>query len=199
MMKDLFRYQQMHMYMEEGQEDINCLGFFALLDEFADNTATEHKLRDQHTDLSDLEQQVVDCLVTNPDLEKAKDLFPKFAEENEAHLTKEEDIMMPSVQKMVKAGVPVKKYIKSHLLPVLLQNDNMEFFLKFSNTILETYEAGGKMPKTRVFDQAVWSVASPEQWKVWDGYIRQSLSVAKYNQVNGAITAFDVESRSAWA
>eukprot|EP00539_Tryblionella_compressa_P005880 CAMPEP_0178759912 /NCGR_PEP_ID=MMETSP0744-20121128/15199_1 /TAXON_ID=913974 /ORGANISM="Nitzschia punctata, Strain CCMP561" /LENGTH=270 /DNA_ID=CAMNT_0020414429 /DNA_START=447 /DNA_END=1259 /DNA_ORIENTATION=+ len=196
--KKLYRFQELHMVMEEGFESKNAIGLFKLMDEKNDQAATKAGLHDQHTTLSKLEAQVQECLVTKPDLAKDKEVFPKFLADNTAHLVKEEEILMSAVQSMVKGGVPVKKHIKTDLMPILLEGDNMEFFLKFANETLETYEKVEEppKPKVRVFGMAVWAVASPDQWKQWSAWIEESLSEAKYKQVDGAIQAFKAEQAS---
>ena len=199
--QDLDRYQKLHMAMEEGTDASQgkpCLGLFALMDEKAENAATNAGLRQQHEGLDTLETQVRTAFAENQ-LESLKDLFPKFVQANEAHLVLEEKVLMPSIQTMMKAGVPMKKHIKTDLLPAILYD--MEFFVQFSCRSLEAYEKQQpqqQQPKTRVFCQALWAVASPTEWKQWKEWMKCSLSANKYNAVMGAIEAFQMEQNSAW-
>ena len=106
----------------------------------------------------------------------------------------------------------MKKHIKQDLLPAIPTQDDMEFFITFACRILETYEKKNnnnysgnhgqpqqqQQPKTRVFCQALWSIATPAQWLQWKGWMKQSLSPTKYRTVMGAIEAYEMEQNSAW-
>ena len=71
----------------------------------------------------------------------------------------------------------------------LVPKEHMEFFIKFANQVLERHD-GEHQTRVRVFDHALWSVATPEQWSQWNVWIKESLSEAKYEQVQAAIQAW---------
>lgn len=191
------RFSDLHMKMEEGRKSSNAGGLFKLVDEHADGAAKKAGLRHHHRNLYELEEDVVDIFEKAPDMERAKEIYPIFWKENEEHLKEEEDVLMPAIQKMVKKGVPVKKYIISDILPLLLVTEgDMEFFLRFANEVLARHDNVPGKPRVRVFDQAVWSVAKPEQWMEWKEYIKDSLPEEKYQEVNTAIRAYVDEQKA---
>lgn len=190
----LHRYTDLHMAMEEGRKGCNARGIFRLVDEHADMAAKKGNLRHHHGTLYELEEDVVDIFEKAPDIDRAKDIFPIFLQENENHLKEEEDILMPAIQKMMKEGVPIKKYIRTDLLPVLQMKDgDLEFFIRFGNEILERHDNVEGKPRVRVYDQAFWALATPEEWKVWNEWIKDSLSPEKYAEVDGDIRAYEEE------
>ena len=193
------RFSDLHMKMEEGSKKKDAAsGLFALVDKHADNVAMDSELRDHHSNLYELEEDVVDIFQGAPDIAYAKKIYPIFRKENESHLTEEEGILMPAIQKMMKRGINIRKYIISDILPVLLeQDDDLEFFIKFANEILEKHDVVEGKPRVRVFDHALWSLASSdEQWSVWNTWIKDSLSEDKYEEVQNAIVAYDEERKA---
>jgi len=193
---ELHRFTDLHMAMEEGRKGCNARGIFKLVDEHADDAAKKGKLRHSHETLYELEEDVVDIFEKAPDMDRAKDIFPIFRKENEAHLTEEEDILMPSIQKMMKQGLPIKQYIKTDILPVLTMKEDkhdLEFFIRFANQVLERHDNVDGKPRVRVFDHGLWALATAEEWKVWSVWIKESLSPEKYAEVEGVIEAFEQE------
>ena len=153
-----------------------------ILDERVDGLASDNGLYDLHEELELMENQVSAALDSD-DMDGLKGSFPAFVKFNEEHLQHEEDIMMPNVQKMAKAGEPMKKYMVEEILPTVL-DDDFEFFVKYANQMLEKYDGG--MPRARVFDHALWAAATPDQWKVWTKWIEESLSdKAIYAEIQG--------------
>ena len=145
----------------------------------------------------DLEDDVVDIFMGAPDITIAKQIYPVFYKENEKHLSEEERILMPAIGKMMKQGIPIKKYIESDILPVLLENEgDMEFFIKFANEILQKHDTEPDKPRVRVFDHALWALASKEQWNEWDAWIKETLTEDKYEELQMAIEDY-VDERKA--
>lgn len=98
--------------MEEGttKGESSPLGFFHVLDQKCQNVATENDLFSQHEDLEKKSSEISSLLdEKSDDPDAILKIFDEFASLNEAHLKKEEDIMMPKVMEMKKAGVPLKK------------------------------------------------------------------------------------------
>jgi hypothetical protein len=191
------RFSDLHMKMEEGRKGSNCAGLFAMIDKHADQAVRKTDLRHHHANLYELEEDVVDIFERAPDVDRAKEVFPIFRQEDEAHLKKEEDILMPAIQKMMKNGVPVKKYLQSEILPLLLEKEgDMEFFIRFSNEVLARHDNVDGKPRVRVWNQAIWSLATPEQWKEWRTWIEDTLSEDKYAEVDGAIQAFIAQQKA---
>ena len=188
------RFSDLHMRMEEGLKKANAKGLFQLVDDHADGAAKKAGLRHHHSNLYELEEDMVDIFERAPDIQRAKEVYPYFLEENYAHLKEEEDILMPAISKMMKKGVNIKKYIKSDILPVLLHKEgDLEFFLKFGNEVLERHDNVEGKPRVRVFDHAFWALASGEEWAEWSVWIQESLSPEKYAEVHAAISAWKEE------
>jgi iron-sulfur cluster repair protein YtfE (RIC family) len=64
-------------------------------------------MRGDHDDLDDLEKAMDEAIEAN-DIDQIRKAFAAFKSENEAHLQKEEGIMMPKVMGMKKAVVDMK-------------------------------------------------------------------------------------------
>jgi len=137
---------------------------------------SENGLFGLHEQLDDLEMQV-DNAIEKGDMNSLKSAFPEFMAFNEQHLSKEEDVMMPSIQSMSEAGEPMKKYMVEEILPTAAESDDFEFFLKYANKMLEKHHGG--MPRARVFDHALWAASTPAQWSVWSTWIEESLEDGK--------------------
>ena len=185
------RFSDLHMRMEEGYKPANAKGLFRLVDDHSDGAAKKGGLRHAHSTLYELEDDVVDIFEKAPDIQRAKEIYPIFRQENEEHLKEEEDILMPAIQRMMKKGVNIKKYIKTDILPVLLtKEEDIKFFLMFGNEVLERHDNVEGKPRVRVFSHAFWAVASEEQWVQWSAWIQESLSPEKYEEVDTAINAW---------
>ena len=179
-----------HRRMEEGSTDgTSPIGLFRLLDQACENIAEGSDLRNQHNHLYEYEEDINDAFAhpTNVVSESVKATFASFKRENLHHLEVEEKVMMPSIMKLATSGKPMKKYMLEEIFP-LIPDENLEFFIKFANEILQRHEDG--MPRVRVFNHALWGVASTEQWYVWDQWIREVLNDDKYNELQGAIAAW---------
>lgn len=137
---------------------------------------SENGLYDLHEQLDSLEHQVASAIESG-NIADLKQVFPKFLDFNENHLKQEEDVMMPSIQAMAKAGEPMKKYMVEDILPTVSESDDFEFFVKYANKVLEKHDGG--MPRVRVFDHALWAAATPAQWAVWNKWIEESLEDGK--------------------
>lgn len=123
--------------------------------------------------------------MTIANLDEAKSVYPKFAQENEAHLKKEENVMMPNVKKMKMAGKPLKKFMCQEILPLVTESPDFEFWVKYANRILEKHHNG--MPRARVFDHALWAAATPEQWKIWSVWMKEALSEKAYGELQAVL------------
>jgi hypothetical protein len=95
--------------------------------------------------------------------------------------------MMPLVSKMAQTGHNLKEYMQTEILPLVSNDPDFEFWVRYANDVLERHAEG--MPRVRVFDHALWAVATPEQWAVWDKWIQETLSEEKYKEVQDAILA----------
>lgn len=151
--------------------------------------ATNGKLHEAHEELEATEKALDEAFAS-----QSKDMaaivqtaFAAFESANEAHLKHEEQVMMPKVQELVKKGHPMKKYMVQELLPAVTADD-MEFFIKYAATKLEAASISGSMPRFRVFCHALWAVARPGEWKIWDAWIRDSVSVETYHELEKALS-----------
>jgi len=185
----LLKWDNIHMKMEEGTKDqqTSPIGMFQLLNLHGEGISKQcDELREQHGHLYEFEQDIKDAFEHAKDVSEAvKTAFASFKTENLLHLEKEEKIMMPAIQKLMKAGKPMKKYMLEDIFP-LIADEDLEFFIKFANEILQKHEEGG-MPRVRVFDHALWAIATREQWFVWDEWIQEVLSDEKYKELQSAI------------
>lgn len=143
---------------------------------------TENKLYDAHEELTKVENSLNEAF-DSKDLDTAKTKFEEFSVLNEEHLKKEEDIMMPNVKKMMMAGHPMKKFMKDDILPLV--GDDMEFFVKYSSDVLDRHAEG--QPRARVFNHALWAVATEDQWKEWNEWIKESQSPECYAQLESCL------------
>jgi len=161
-----------------------CL-LIRLLDRECDGLATREGLFAEHEDLQEKES-AVDKAVASEDVDAIAIAIKDFCAENEAHLKKEEDIMMPQVMGMKKRGLPLKKFMIEELLAAI-PRDDMEFFVSFANQVLDRHSNG--MPRARVFDHALWAVSTPEQWETYDLWIQKSVGEEAYKELQAIITA----------
>jgi hypothetical protein len=95
--------------------------------------------------------------------------------------------MMPNVMEMVKGGISLKKVMQEEILPMVSESLDFKFFVKFANEILEKHTEN--MPCVRVFDHALWAVSTPEEWKKYDQWIKETLTKKSYKEVQAAINA----------
>jgi len=183
-------WDNVHMRMEEGSTDgTSPIGMFRVLNQTCENISEERDLRNQHNHLYKYEEDI-NAAFSNPSnvvSESVKAAFASFKSENLHHLEVEEKVIMPSIVKLAKSGEPMKKYMLEEIFP-LIPDENLEFFIKFANEILQRHEGG--MTWVRVFNHALWGVASAEKWYVWDQWIREVLNDDKYNELQGAIAAW---------
>eukprot|EP00527_Entomoneis_sp_CCMP2396_P005948 CAMPEP_0198140252 /NCGR_PEP_ID=MMETSP1443-20131203/3449_1 /TAXON_ID=186043 /ORGANISM="Entomoneis sp., Strain CCMP2396" /LENGTH=265 /DNA_ID=CAMNT_0043802625 /DNA_START=233 /DNA_END=1030 /DNA_ORIENTATION=- len=179
------RWMFVHMKMEDGTEtEGSPMGMFKLLDQKFEGIASDAGLNGLHVKLHELEG-AVDQAFQNKDLEKLQQVFPEYDSVNLDHLVKEEEIMMPKVMEMKKNGVDLKTVIVEEVLAAVVDLPDFEFFIKFGNEILEKHHQG--QPRARVWDHALWAVATEEQWVVWDAWIKESLWPEPYEEVQVAI------------
>ena len=155
-----------------------------VLDAHCDNVATKNNLVEQHVELDKKEQAFMKALESK-NVDSMKSTYAEFEELNLAHLKLEEDFMMPSVMSMVKAGKPMKKFMIEEIL-ANVKEDEMEFFIKYANRVLEQHSGG--QPRVRVFDHALYAVATPEQWKLWDSYIKDTVNEKTYGELQAVIS-----------
>ena len=67
------------------------------------------------------------------------------------------------------------------IFPTVSGSVDWEFFIKYSNEILEKHHGG--MPRVRVFDHALWAAATPEEWAIWRGWIEETLTEGSYKEL----------------
>ena len=182
----LHKWMEMHKLMEEGNRDnVTPKGFFSILDEQFDGLATKEGMRGDHDDLDDLEKAMDEAIEAN-DIDQIRKAFAAFKSENEAHLQKEEGIMMPKVMEMQKAKMNMKDMMVNELLATVVDLPEFMFFVQHANYILDKHDGG--MPRARLFDHALWVCATPEQWKEWNGWIKGTLSEERYKAIMDEIS-----------
>mmetsp|Transcript_14070 Transcript_14070/g.18348 ORF Transcript_14070/g.18348 Transcript_14070/m.18348 type:complete len:252 (+) Transcript_14070:243-998(+) len=183
------KWMFLHMTMEEGtSKDGSPMGMFRLLNEKFDGIANNGKLAELHVILHEKEEAVEEAFKAK-DIAKLKEVFPPYDKINLNHLVKEEEIMMPKVMEMQKAGENVKKLMREELLDTVSGSPDFEFFVKFANEMLDKHPEG--QPRARVWDHALWALATEEEWTVWDAWIKESLKPETYKELQDAIEAFN--------
>lgn len=157
---------------------------FRVLDSRAEEIVSKEGLYDIHKELEASEEAVTKA-IEKGDMGELKSVYAKFMEVNEAHLKKEEDVMMPSIKKMMMAKQPLKKFMCEDILPTVTGSPDWEFFIKYANVILEKYDGG--MPRARVFDHALWAAATPEQWTAWSAWIQEALTEKTFGELQACL------------
>lgn len=71
------------------------------------------------------------------------------------------------------------------ILATIINDPNFEQWVRYANEVLERHS--DNMPRVRVFDHALYAVATPEQWSVWNEWIKDTLSEESYNELQAAI------------
>ena len=178
---NLHKWMEVHKLMEEGNLDGKTpMGFFSVLDERFDGIAKEKGLCDDHSNLEDIEASIAEA-GKEGNIETFKKKFDEYKTSNEAHLAKEEEVMMPRVMKLSKSGVNMKELMVNEILSLVVDSPDFQFFVQHANYILDKH-AGGK-PRARVFDHALWICATPEQWNQWRAWIEASLPETKFRAI----------------
>lgn len=159
------------------------------MDAHFEGVATENHLSDDHDTLNQKEKALDEAFQRskNKITKEIKTAFEEYSKANLAHLEKEESIMMPKIMAFVKMGHSLKKSMINDLLAAVIDTEDFEFFVKYANEILEKHPGG--MPRARVFDHALWAVSSPEQWKVYDQWIKETVSDTTYQELQAVINA----------
>lgn len=160
-----------------------CIG--RLLDDVFDGVTVEENLRGEHAALLEKESLLVESIEKGSSIDDIKAAFEEYEQANLNHLKKEEDVMMPRVAQMTQNGHDLKKYMKDDILALVIDSDDFEHFVKYANDVLERHPEG--MPRVRVFDHALWAIASPDQWKKWDEWIKDTVSESSYKELQEAI------------
>lgn len=175
--EEFLRFQGLHAAMEDGVRG-RAKGMFAFLDEQFADVAKEKGLRLQHRALHEKEAAVGRALKRRS-AKTLRDAWPAYREANEAHLAKEEEVMMPKVAELVKAGHNMPLAIRSHMLPAAGGDAHLSFFIEFAMRTLEKHHGG--MPRARVFAHALAAAAGSEaEWARWRGHVQAGLSADAY-------------------
>lgn len=188
----LMEWSEMHKLMEEGNnDDMTPKGFFTVLDEKFDNIAVNTALREKH-DVLEAAEIVLNAAMETDDLLTIQNAFSTYQDLNEAHLQDEEAVMMPKVAQMKADGVNLAELMKTELLELLLKPEKeFIFFIQHANRILQDEPkvtvSDQLVSKATVFDQALWAVATPKQWKSWNKWIKKSLKKETYKEVMAVI------------
>jgi len=117
---------------------------------------------------------------TEASITEVKSAFDSFWTVNDAHMKKEEGVMMPKVMEMKKSGVNLKEIMNSDILPCAKAGD-FEFWVTTAMQILEKHNEG--KPRARVFAHALWGLASKEEWLVWEPWVKAGLSSKAYAEM----------------
>ena len=156
---------------------MTLLSSIRVLNETYAGCVDEAGLHGMHESLEKQEEALA-AAFAEKDMDKVKTLFEKFDKENLDHLKKEEEVMMSKVMQMKKDGHPMKKIMIQDVLSLVVDSEDFEFFVKFANEMLEKHSEG--QPRVRVFDHALWAVATKEQWTVWDAWIKETVKPETY-------------------
>ena len=170
---------------EEKMRDDNVepKGLFSILDKNVLGIGTEEKMRDGHVELDAIEVEMEEAIKTQ-DIDKIKEAFAKFTKVNETHLQKKEEIMMPKIKAMEKSGVNMKDLMVNEILALVVDSPDFKFFVQHANYILDKHHGG--MPRVRVFDQTLWVLATPEQWRHWKVWIKGAVPATRFEEIMDA-------------
>lgn len=178
--KELKRWQDIHMAMEEGTPDKKVEGVFAMLDRLADNAAAASGLHSAHATLSRLERTLERALFWRRHAH-LQSTWAAFRTENEAHYVLEERTMMPEIAKLNQAGTNMRELMVASVLGAV-QPAEMPFFVSFATRMLDKYSEG--KPRLRVFLHALQAVCDSEaQWIAYRAHVEAGLSDAAYSQL----------------
>lgn len=179
---NLAKWEAMHKLMEEGNNGDNQTpkGVFSILDERFQGIAQLSGLRSSHVDLDESEAKVEEAVEAR-DLEKLKEVFQDFKDTNEAHMKKEEEIMESKVMEMKKSGVNMAELMKDEILALVVNSPDFQFFVQHATSVLERHH--NNMPRARVFSHALCKCASEEEWEIWKGWIKESVSEGMFEEI----------------
>lgn len=154
------------------------------MDKHFDGLATKNGLLSAHTDLDQYED-AMNKACSSKDILKIKAAFHSFEKNNLEHLENEEKYMMPKVMALKKNGADLTEIMKKEIFALIKDSPDLEFFIKFANSTLDKHH--GDMPRARVFDHALWAIATDAQWQLWDEWIQESLTPLRYAEIQAAI------------
>lgn len=185
--KQFQAYMALHARTEDGGN--GCKGLFAMLDERGDGLAMSAGLRDLHVNIDAAEKAIQDMTEDDgAELDALKTKWAEFEELNEAHLKKEEDIIMPQIMKMAKSGVNMKEIMREDVLAGVWDEANIEEFKEWVTISVRTLENYfPKAPKARVWIHALMASCTPEQWRVFLPAVKAGLSEELYTSINDLI------------
>eukprot|EP00511_Aplanochytrium_stocchinoi_P008212 CAMPEP_0204855586 /NCGR_PEP_ID=MMETSP1347-20130617/17083_1 /ASSEMBLY_ACC=CAM_ASM_000690 /TAXON_ID=215587 /ORGANISM="Aplanochytrium stocchinoi, Strain GSBS06" /LENGTH=232 /DNA_ID=CAMNT_0052001837 /DNA_START=35 /DNA_END=733 /DNA_ORIENTATION=+ len=173
-----------HAKMEDGVEG-KGMGMFALLDAKFDKIAEKNKLRNAHDELHAVEHKLSEAMKSG-DVEQIKAAWEKFSQVNLDHLKEEENVMMPCVQKMAKAGENLVEHLQTQICNTCWDEDGFGAeFLTTGVRVLEKHHEG--MPRARVWIHAIQTIANDEQWKKWLPAIKEGLSDKMFQEIDELI------------
>ena len=86
------------------------------------------------------------------------------------------------VKKLMQSGHPMKQYMKEEILANV---QDMEFFIQFAVGTLE--HDSQEMPRFRLFAHALWAVATPKEWQIWNKWTQSTVTAETYAQLQSVL------------
>jgi iron-sulfur cluster repair protein YtfE (RIC family) len=175
--RDFQRALSVHMQLEDK-------GLFPLLDSVGNSAVTEAGLRDEH--INDLKlREAVDKAIKKDDDEALKRAFDAWSEDHLAHLTHEEEVMMPIIPHTGKNCIEHGQIVNQRLLSMAQSIDEFDWALAW---ILDNLgRANSTNPPAemmvRVFVWGLHYSADENQWQRWLPIVKKSVSSDIYQQM----------------
>ena len=171
------RALSVHMQLEDK-------GLFPLLDSVGNSAVTEARLGDEHT--HDLElQEAIDKAISENNNAALKQAFEEWREDHLAHLSHEEEVMMPIIPKTGKTCIEHGQVINQRLFSVIDSMDEFDWALGW---ILDKLNraSGTSQPADVMVRVFVWGLhysADDNQWQRWLPIIKTNVSQDLYQQI----------------
>jgi len=171
------RALSVHMQLEDD-------GLFPLLDSVGNSAVTEAKLGDEHN-LDQQLQAAVDRALSKGDKAAIRQTFEAWSGGHLAHLTHEEDVMMPIIPKTGKNCIEHGQVVHERLFSAIKSMDEFDWALGWIVDKLNG-ASGTSQPADVMVRVFVWGLhysADDSQWRRWLPIIKTNVSPDLYQQM----------------
>jgi hemerythrin-like domain-containing protein len=176
---DFSRGLTVHIAMEDE-------AMFPLLQEVSLETMTSAMLPDEHREDMRLTATVNAALAAAPvDKETLRAAWSTWADDHLHHLTHEEEVMMPLIQKTAPTAEGRARLVHDRLLSAGERQPDFDWFVGWVTRRLNGY-ASATMPANaslRGFAAALQSASSPAQWRRLRPIVRSNFSEAVWAEL----------------
>lgn len=174
---DFQRALSVHMQIEDN-------GLFPLLDSVGNSAIADAGLRDEHSHDIKL-QEAVDNAISKGDNSVVKQAFEAWRDDHLAHLTHEEDVMMPIIPNTGKNCIEHGQVVYQRLLSITDSIDEFDWALAW---IIENLGRAQSInpPAEMMVRVFVWGLhysADENQWQRWLPIVKANVSPTLYQQM----------------